>query len=52
MCFKEVIEALRTIFNKCRMKCKSKCCELEIDMKNGSTSDLSLKESKIETINI
>ena len=38
--WKEIIQAIAQLFNKCRMKCRSSCCEVELDMKNGSVSQL------------
>lgn len=55
--WREIIRALGQLFNKCRLKCHSSCCDIEMDIKNGSTSDLKIdeetqteKSAKISTI--
>lgn len=47
--WRELIQALGQLFNKCRMKCRSTCCEVELDMKNGSLSNLEVMKQDKET---
>ena len=47
--WREIIRALGQLFNKCRMKCHSSCCDIEMDIKNGSTSNLSIDDKQTQT---